>query len=90
MNYWKVTPHNFSSFPSLPGSRVKTIYVNGFQPVSRAVHWKTGLTLTPELSHVLLCGNSGMLQDALIRLEKRGMQRHRRREPGHVSMEKYH
>jgi hypothetical protein len=31
-----------------------------------------------------------MLQDALISLEKRGMQRHRRREPGHVSMEKYH
>lgn len=57
---------------------------------SGALEQKTGLTLTPELSHVLLCGNSGMLQDALISLEKRGMQRHRRREPGHVSMEKYH
>ncbi len=57
---------------------------------SGALEQKTGLALTPEFSHVLLCGNSGMLQDALISLEKRGMQRHRRREPGHVSMEKYH
>ena len=57
---------------------------------SGALEQKTGLTLTPELSHVLLCGNSGMLQDALVMLEKRGMQRHRRSEPGHVSMEKYH
>jgi hypothetical protein len=31
-----------------------------------------------------------MLQDALASLEKRGMKRHRRREPGQVSMEKYH
>jgi len=31
-----------------------------------------------------------MLQDTLASLEKRGMKRHRRREPGHVSMEKYH
>ncbi len=57
---------------------------------SGALEQKTGLALTPELSHVLLCGNSGMLQDALISLEKRGMKRHRRAEPGQVSMEKYH
>ena len=57
---------------------------------SGALEQKTGLVLTPELAHVLLCGNSGMLQDALFSLEKRGMKRHRRRDPGHVSMEKYH
>jgi ferredoxin--NADP+ reductase len=57
---------------------------------SGALEQTTGLALTPELSHVLLCGNSGMLQDALISLEKRGMKRHRRAEPGQVSMEKYH
>ena len=51
---------------------------------------KIGLGLTPELAHVMLCGNSSMLQDTLTSLEKRGMKRNRRREPGHVSMEKYH
>ncbi len=57
---------------------------------SGALERITGLALTPETAHVMLCGNSGMLQDALASLEKRGMTRHRRREPGHVSMEKYH
>jgi ferredoxin--NADP+ reductase len=57
---------------------------------SGALEQKTGLALTPELAQVLLCGNSSMLQDTLISLEKRGLKRHRRREPGHVSMEKYH
>ncbi|MDT3706519.1 MAG: ferredoxin--NADP reductase [Thiobacillus sp.] len=55
-----------------------------------ALERKAGLDLAPETAHVMLCGNSGMLQDALASLEKRGMKRHRRREPGHVSMEKYH
>ena len=57
---------------------------------SGALELKTGLELTPKLAHVMLCGNSSMLQDTLASLEKRGMKRHRRREPGHVSMEKYH
>lgn len=57
---------------------------------SGALEQMTGLALAPETAHVMLCGNSGMLQDALASLEKRGMTRHRRREPGHVSMEKYH
>lgn len=57
---------------------------------SGALEEKTGLALTPELAHVMLCGNAGMLKDALSSLEKRGMQRHRRSEPGQISMEKYH
>lgn len=57
---------------------------------SGALERATGLQLTPEGSHVMLCGNSGMLQDTLASLEKRGMKRHRRRDPGQVTMEKYH
>ncbi len=49
-----------------------------------------GVSLAPENAHVMLCGNADMLNDSLQCLEKRGMKRHRRREPGHVSMEKYH
>ncbi len=57
---------------------------------SGALERRADLELTPETAHVMLCGNAGMLHDALAVLEKRGMRRHRRREPGHVSMEKYH
>ena len=49
-----------------------------------------GLELSPRSSHVMLCGNSGMIQDTTAVLEERGMRRHRRREPGHISTEKYH
>ncbi len=51
---------------------------------------EAGLSLHPDYSHVMLCGNSGMIRDTLATLEQRGMRRHTRREPGHVSMEKYH
>lgn len=57
---------------------------------SGALEERVGLTLTPEDSHVLLCGNSAMLEDSLAMLEQRGLKRHRRREPGQVGMEKYH
>ncbi len=43
----------------------------------------------PERSHVLLCGNPGMLQTAQTQLEIRGLRKHRRREPGHVTSETY-
>ncbi len=51
---------------------------------------KTGLALSPSRSHVMLCGHSGMITDAVELLQARGMKRHRRREPGHISTEKYH
>lgn len=51
---------------------------------------RTGIKLTPESSHVMLCGNSTMITDVTEMLSKRAMQRHRRREPGHITTEKYH
>jgi ferredoxin--NADP+ reductase len=51
---------------------------------------RAGLALSPDASHVMLCGNAQMIQDTIEALADRGMQRHRRREPGHISMEKYH
>lgn len=50
----------------------------------------TGLELSAARSHVMLCGNSAMIADVTETLEKRAMQRHRRREPGHITTEKYH
>ncbi|MES9987859.1 MAG: ferredoxin--NADP reductase [Candidatus Thiodiazotropha endolucinida] len=50
----------------------------------------TGVVLTPEKSHVMLCGNMGMIREVSAALEARGMRKHRKREPGHFTTEKYH
>lgn len=49
-----------------------------------------GFEIAPEHSHVMLCGHSEMISDAVEILESRGLTRHRRREPGQISTEKYH
>ena len=51
---------------------------------------KAGVTLSADNSHVMLCGSSEMIQEVSLVLESRGMRRHRRREPGHFTSEKYH
>jgi len=48
-----------------------------------------GFALEPGPSHVLLCGNPAMIEDATVRLEARGYQPKRPREPGNLHMEKY-
>jgi len=49
-----------------------------------------GLTISPQQSHVMMCGNSAMIRSAFSLLEQRGLKKHLRREPGHISTEKYH
>ena len=49
-----------------------------------------GLDIRPAHSHVMLCGSSAMISDTTERLKQRGLQRHLRRSPGHISLEKYH
>jgi ferredoxin--NADP+ reductase len=49
----------------------------------------TGLPLTADNAHVMLCGNPDMVRDTQAVLDRRGMRRHRRREPGHVTLETY-
>lgn len=48
-----------------------------------------GIALTPESSHVMLCGNSAMIVGATALLQQKGLRIHNRREPGHISTEKY-
>ena len=48
-----------------------------------------GVELSPERSHVLLCGNPAMIDDTMRVLGERGLRRHRVRNPGHVTTEKY-
>jgi len=51
---------------------------------------RAGVALSAENSHVMMCGSAGMIRDLSSVLEARGMQKHRRREPGHYTIEKYH
>jgi ferredoxin--NADP+ reductase len=65
------------------GGRIPTAIADG-QLEARA-----GLAMSPENSHVMLCGNPAMVDDVQGVLAARGMRRHRRREPGHVTVETY-
>jgi len=47
------------------------------------------LQINKEDSHVMLCGNSGMLKDSKAILKERGLDRHLNHKPGHVSAEQY-
>jgi ferredoxin--NADP+ reductase len=42
-----------------------------------------------ERSHVMLCGNPDMLKDAQAALAERGLRKHRRRTPGHITVESF-
>lgn len=48
-----------------------------------------GLALSPGTSHAMLCGNPEMLRDAAAALAARGLRKHRRRNPGHISVESF-
>ena len=48
-----------------------------------------GVALDPSSSHVMLCGNPQMLTDAQAALAARGMRKHRRRNPGHITVESF-
>ncbi len=49
-----------------------------------------GAAINPTDSHVMLCGSQTMITEVSTLLGERGLKRHRRREPGHISTEKYH
>lgn len=48
-----------------------------------------GVELSAETSQVMLCGNPEMLKDAQGALALRGMRKHRRRAPGHITVESF-
>jgi ferredoxin--NADP+ reductase len=68
--------------PCLPG-RITTAISDG------RLEARASLALTAENAHVMLCGNPDMIDEAQKVLAQRGMRRHRRREPGHVTLESY-
>lgn len=48
-----------------------------------------GLELSAATSHAMLCGNPEMLKDAAAALAERSMRKHRRRMPGHITVESF-
>jgi ferredoxin--NADP+ reductase len=51
---------------------------------------RTGLDINAENSQIMLCGNPAMIQETMdLLIEKRGLKKHSRRDPGQISIEKY-
>jgi len=51
---------------------------------------RSGVSLSADNSHVMMCGSKEMIEDVSRVLEARDMRKHRRREPGHFTIEMYH
>jgi ferredoxin--NADP+ reductase len=67
---------------ALPG-RIPALIADG------RLEARAGVPLTADNAHAMLCGNPAMVDDVQAALATRGMRRHRRREPGHVTVETY-
>jgi ferredoxin--NADP+ reductase len=48
-----------------------------------------GMTIAAGQSQVMICGNPQMVKDTSAILQQRGLQRNRRRTPGHITVENY-
>jgi len=67
---------------ALPG-RVTTAFADG------SLEARVGFSLDPDRSHLLLCGNPDMILELTAVLANRGLRKHRVRNPGHITAEKY-
>jgi ferredoxin--NADP+ reductase len=72
------------SFAGALGHRVTTVMQDG------SLEQLTGVDINADNSHVMMCGSSEMITDVSAALVERGMKKHRRRDPGHFTTEKYH
>ncbi len=45
--------------------------------------------ISAERSHFMLCGNPDMVKDVSVALAERGLRKHRRRAPGHITVENF-
>jgi len=48
-----------------------------------------GRQLDADHAQVMLCGNPDMIRDSIEALAERGLRKHRRAKPGHITVEKY-
>ncbi len=50
---------------------------------------RAGMALQAQTSRLMVCGNPAMVADTVHALEQRGLKKHRRRDPGQISVENY-
>lgn len=50
---------------------------------------RAGLRISAETSQVMICGNPDMVKSTQSALQARGLERNRRRTPGHITVENY-
>lgn len=50
---------------------------------------EANIKMSPENTHIMLCGNPEMVKDTTIELKKIGLKKHRRNSPGHITTENY-
>jgi ferredoxin/flavodoxin---NADP+ reductase len=50
---------------------------------------KAGIRLAAQSSRLMVCGNPAMVADTVHALQERGLKKHRRRDPGQISVENY-
>ena len=87
----KQYPGQFSFVPFITREKVEGA-INQRIPASienGSLEQRTGIQINED-SHIMMCGNSAMISSVMECLEKRGLKKHRRREPGHITTEKYH
>lgn len=72
------------TIPETLGNRITSLMQDG------SLEQHTGLSINAENSHVMMCGSSNMIADVSAELVSREMKKHRRRDPGHFTTEKYH
>lgn len=63
--------------------RIPALIENG------ALEARAGSAITAADSQVMLCGNPDMVRDTIAALAPRGMKKHRRRNPGQITVENY-
>jgi ferredoxin/flavodoxin---NADP+ reductase len=56
---------------------------------SGALERRVGLEFAASTDHVLLCGNPAMISESQAVLGARGLEKHRPRKPGHITIESY-
>ncbi|CAD7839757.1 MAG: hypothetical protein [Olavius algarvensis Gamma 3 endosymbiont] len=70
--------------PGALGKRVPLLLQDG------SLEQQVGIGINAQDSHVMMCGSSNMITDVSAELSSRDMKKHRRRDPGHFTTEKYH
>lgn len=71
------------SYPNSLYGRVPQLIANG--QLERTI----GIPISAEQSHIMLCGNPAMVNDTISELKQRGLSKHLRRKPGHITSERY-